>query len=286
MAATRDERQGSGREALASIEISLLLEAICRRYGRDFRSFAQASLERRVIELVESAGAASIADLIPRVLRDEVFASAAIEALGARPSEMFRDPAFHSALRERVIPALKTWPRVKAWVAGCGAGEEAYATSIVLAEAGLGARSTIYATDASEVALAKAREGIYPTDRLRAFTQAYLEAGGAHPFSDYYRVSYGAAIVAPEIRTPISFMQHDLTADGALGEMHLVVCRDLLVYFDRALHARAVAIFADSLVRGGFLCLGVKEDLGCEPAALGLAVVDDRAGIFKRVARP
>ncbi len=268
------------------IELDLLLEALYQRHGRDFRAYARASLERRVLAFLPASGVPTVADLIPKVLRDAAFSDRLAEALSrASPREMFRNPAFFRALRDRIVPVLKTWPSVKVWLAGCSTGEELYAVAIVLAEEHLADRTTLYATDANDAALGKARDGIYGVERLQDFTLAYQAAGGTGSFSEYYRARYGSAIMIPELKANITFVNHNLATDGPLGEMHLVLCRNVLLDFNEALHNRVIGVFAESLARGGFLCLGTKENLLGSAAASKFETVDCDTRIYKRVGR-
>lgn len=271
--------------SLEMLELKLLLEAMHERYGYDFRAYARAPLERRVHALLPSFGCAALSDLIPKVLRDEALFLRLAHALTSRVTEMYRDPFVYGALRERVLPLLKTWPRAKAWLAGCGTGEELYSVAILLSEEGLSDRTSVYATDFNEQALVTAREGIYALDRIRDFTPGHLVAGGKRAFSDYYLAKYNAAVMAKHLRANVTFAAHNLATDGAFGEMHLIVCRNVLIDFGRDLQERALSLFAESLVHGGFLCLGTNEDLRGSAEASGFEEVDREARIFRRVRR-
>ena len=271
--------------SLELLELKLLLQAMHERYGYDFRAYARAPLERRVNALLPSFGCATLAELIPKVLHDEALFLRLAHALTSRVTEMFRDPFVYGALRERVLPVLRTWPRAKLWLAGCGTGEELYSIAILLAEEGLADRTAVYATDFNEQALITAREGIYAFDRIRDFTPGYLAAGGKRAFSDYYLAKYSAAVMAKHLRANVTFAAHNLATDGAFGEMHLIVCRNVLIDFGRELQERALSLFAESLVHGGFLCLGTNEDLLGSAAASGFEEVDRGARIFRRVRR-
>lgn len=273
------------RAALAAIELDVLLEALRLRHGRDLRGHARAAMLRRAEAFAASVGVRSVADLVAPALHDDDLAARLIDDLAPRPSELFRAPTFFRVLRDRLAPTLLTWPSVKAWVVACGTGEEAYSTAIVLAEVGLGARTTLYATDASARALAVAREGIYPVERVRQATAGYRDSGGTRPFAEYFRVGHGAAIVAPDIRGAVTWIDHDLAGDGAPGEMQLVVCRDVLIDLGRMLAERVVAVLVDGLAHGGFLCLGERDEIGVDPGSLGLVVVDAKAAVYKRVGR-
>lgn len=275
-----------GRENLEQIEIDLLLEAIYRRYGYDFRSYARASIERRVRNFLSREQCSSIAAMIDPLLRDEEFYSRLVSHFSIPVTEMFRDPWVYCVLREKVVPVLKTWPHFKVWLAGCSSGEEAYSLAILLREEGVYHRATIYATDFNDTVLQKAREGIYDLGRLQEATRNYQESGGKASFADYYHARYGAAAMDESLRERIVFSNHNLAADSVFSEMHLVFCRNVLIYFDRSLQNRVLGLFGDSLVHGGFLCLGTKEDLQFTAVADYFETVDRRARIYKKVASP
>ena len=264
------------------IEVSLLLEAIYQRYGYDFRAYARASIERRIRRLVAKKQLASIAELIPLCLHDEKTFSELAQQFSVSVTEMFRDPQVFRALREQVAPILKTFPFVKVWHAGCATGEEVYSLAIVLSETGLLDRTTLFGTDFNDDALSRARQGIYPAERMQDFTRAYQEAGGTRSFSEYYHASYESAAMDGALKEHITFANHNLAADHVFGEMHLVFCRNVLIYFDRSLQNRALKLFTESLVRGGFLCLGSKEDLRFTEVAEAYDVVDWDARIYKK----
>lgn len=267
------------------IELNLLLDAVFQRYGYDFRSYARASVERRVRSFLPSAGCQRVSELIPLLLHDEAVFAALVQALSITVTDMFRDPFVYRALRQVVVPVLRTWPHVKVWHAGCATGEEVYSTAIVLQEEGLYERTTLYATDYNDEALAKAREGIYAIDRVREFTKAYQDAGGQGSFADYYHARYEAAAIGSELKRNLTFANHNLATDGAFGEMHLVVCRNVLIYFNRDLQDRVLSLFAESLVNGGFLCIGTHEDLQFSSVADAFEEVDRAARIYRRVVK-
>ena len=200
-------------------------------------------------------------------------------------TEMFRDPQVYCALRQHVVPILRTWPYFKIWHAGCATGEEAYSLAILLDEEGLLERATIYATDFNEEALDKAREGIYPVDRIREFTANHRSAGGTSPFSDHYHARYGSAIMNSSLKRRITFANHNLVADHVFGEMHLIVCRNVLIYFNAELQDRVLRLFSDSLVHGGFLCLGTREDVRFSSARDDYQPADTEARIYKKTRR-
>ena len=263
-------------------EVDLLLDAVYRRWGYDFRSYARASVERRVSQFLSGSGCASVAEMIPRVLHDEAFFSKLARCFSISVTELFRDPFVYRAVREQVVPMLRTWPHVKVWHAGCATGEEVYSLAIVLEEEGLHDRATVYATDFNEEAIQQAREGVYEMGKLQEATRSYQEAGGKASFSEYYHARYGAAVMDAALKERIVFSTHNLASDNAFGEMHLVFCRNVLIYFNRELQNRALGLFTDSLVHGGFLCLGTREDLRFTNASDRYEVVDEKARIYRK----
>jgi chemotaxis protein methyltransferase CheR len=267
------------------IEVELLLEAVYQRYGYDFRSYARASIDRRVRQFVAGRGVSVISELIPRVLYNEALFSELAQYFSIAVTEMFRDPFVYRAVRAQVVPLLRTYPFVKVWHAGCATGEEVYSMAILLAEEGLDKRVTIFGTDFNDDALARAREGIYPADRIKEYTRNYQEAGGTRSFSEYYHAQYESAALNSGLKKHVTFANHNLASDAAFGEMHLVFCRNVLIYFNRELQNRALGVIDDSLTRGGFLCLGTKEDLRFTAVADRYEVVDAGARIYKKKAR-
>jgi chemotaxis protein methyltransferase CheR len=270
---------------IEQIEVDLLLEALFRRYGYDFRSYARASVDRRIRQFLSARELTHISELIPLVLQDEDLFSELAQRFSIAVTEMFRDPFVYRAVREKVVPMLKTFPFVKIWHAGCATGEEVYSLAIVLSEQGLAERSTIFGTDFNDDALEQARRGIYPVERMKEYTRNYQEAGGERSFSEYYHARYDSAAIDVSLKERITFANHNLTADNVFGEMHLVFCRNVLIYFDKELQNRALRLFTESLVRGGFLCLGTKEDLQFSEVASEFEIVDKRARIYMKRAR-
>lgn len=268
---------------LECIEIDLLLEGIFRRYGYDFRSYARASLQRRLRQFLSTCPEESFSELLPRVLRDESLFAGLAQTLSVSTTEMFRDPAVYRAVRDKILPVLRTWPYFKVWHAGCSTGEEAYSLAIMLHEEGLLDRATIYATDFNDASLAKAKDGIYESERVREFTEAHHAAGGKGSFADYYQAAHGLVAIRESLRKRITFANHNLAVDQAFSEMHLVVCRNVMIYFNRELQNRVLRIFSESLVNGGFLCLGSKEDLRFSEVAADFEIVDGDARIYKKI---
>ncbi len=250
------------------IEIRLVLEAIYAKYGYDFRDYAADSMRRRVETILAKSGIRHLGELQHRLLVEpELFASM-LDDLTVQVSDMFRDPPFYRTFREQVVPTLRTYPQLKIWHAGCASGEEAYATAILLIEENLHERAQIYATDMSARALEQAREGVYSESQTATFAANYRNAGGKARFEDYCSAAYGRIAVREIVRKNVVFFQHDLVSDYALGEMNVVFCRNVLIYFGSALRERVVSVFADSLCRGGFLCLGSSENLPGSRACL------------------
>ncbi|MEW6382087.1 MAG: protein-glutamate O-methyltransferase CheR [bacterium] len=264
------------------IEIHLLLEAVFQRYGYDFRHYARASIKRRVRQLLVKSGCTSILEMIPGVLYDESFFPLLIQAFSITVTEMFRDPAVYLAIRKEVVPFLKTYPFIKVWHAGCATGEEVYSLAILLHEEGLYPRATIYATDLNDAALKIAKEGIYPVEQIRQSTSNYQQAGGTGSFAEYYYAQYNSVIMDKSLKKNIVFAGHNLATDSVFGEMHLIFCRNVLIYFDRELQNRVLTLLRDSLIHGGFLCLGIKEDLRFSGVAGNFSAVGSNERIYRK----
>ena len=246
---------------LERIEIELLLEGMFRRYGFDFRSYAYASVRRRLWKRIETEGLPSIAALLERVLHDPAMMDRVLMDLSINVTAMFRDPAFYQAFRAQVVPLLRTYPFFRVWHAGCSTGEEVYSMAILLEEEGLYERARIYATDINEVVLQKARAGIFPIDRMQEYTDNYLRAGGTRSFSEYYTAKYDGALFRPALLRNVVFSQHNLVTDRSFAEVNVILCRNVLIYFDKSLQQRVHGLFYESLATFGVLVLGAKESL-------------------------
>jgi len=244
-----------------NIELQLLLQAIYLKYGYDFRNYAKASIKRRVQHRLIKEGLSSISAMQHELLYDVSFFERLLLDLSINVTEMFRDPSFYLAIRKHVLPELKTYPFLKIWHAGCSSGEEVYSMAILLKEEGLYERTQIYATDMNEVVLKQAKDGIFNISRLKQYTANYQKAGGQESFSDYYTAHYDHVVMEKSLKENILFSDHNLATDGVFGEMNLIMCRNVLIYFNRDLQARAVSLFYDSLCSDGFLCLGSKESI-------------------------
>jgi len=248
-------------EKIEDIEIQLLLEALYQRYHYDFRNYAQASVKRRLKQAREQMGFSSFSAIQESLLHDPAMLGRLLGYLTVQVSEMFRDPSYFRAIREKVVPHLRTYPSVKVWIAGCSSGEELYSFVILFREEGLEQRTLFYATDINQDALAKAETGIYDLDRIQLFTENHRKSGGKSSLSDYYSAAYGKASFDKSLRKRVVFSDHSLVTDAVFAEMHLVSCRNVLIYFDPVLQDRALGLFKDSLARRGFLGLGAKESL-------------------------
>jgi chemotaxis protein methyltransferase CheR len=248
-------------ERNTDIEIRLLIEAIYLKYSYDFRDYSGASIKRRVLHALRQLECATISALQERVLHDPHMFMQLLQYLTIPVSEMFRDPEHFLALRREVVPLLKTYPSLKIWIAGCSTGEEVYSMAILLREEGLLERTIIYATDINPTSLEKAKQGIYSLERMRAYTESYQRAGGQRSFSDYYTAAYGHAIFDSSLRENVTFADHSLATDSVFSETHLVSCRNVLIYFNKALQDRAFGLFHESLCHRGFMLLGSKETL-------------------------
>lgn len=241
-------------------EVASLLEAIYQHYGYDFREYAEAHIRRRIKNRM-AMSKLTINEIRQKVVQDRGFASQFLKDLSITVTEMFRDPDFYRALRETVIPILKTYPFIKIWHAGCATGEEAYSMAIILKEEGLYDRCTIYATDFNQHALDIAREGIYNNTLMQQYILNYRRAGGVESFSDYYVSYYDRAIMDSSLKEKIVWANHNLVTDNVFAEMHMILCRNVMIYFTKELQNKVHKLFYESLINGGVLCLGTKESL-------------------------
>lgn len=248
-------------EEINAIEVDLLIEGMRRVHGYDFTEYAAASLRRRLAQWLSNSGYPSFGAVMPDVLRDPELCNSLVEGVTVNVSDMFRDPPFFKALREKVVPHLQTYPHARIWIAGCATGEEVYSLAILLREEGLGEQCRIYATDLNQTVLAKAQQGIFPLQYMRQYTRNYQKAGGTAAFSDYYVARYDRAIMDPTLMRNVVFAAHNLATDSDFSEMQLVLCRNVLIYFKLPLKERVLGLFDRCLTPGGFLCLGTKEVL-------------------------
>ena len=244
---------------LEQIEIDLLLEGIYRQYGFDFRQYAYASIRRRLWKRVDAEGLATISALQERVLHEPEMMERLLLDLSINVTAMFRDPHFYKVFREQVVPTLRTYPFIRLWHAGCATGEEVYSMAMLLEEEGLYDRSRIYATDINEVVLQKAKAGIFPLERMQEYTDNYMRAGGKRSFSEYYTAKYGGALFDQSLTKNVVFSRHNLVTDRSFSEFNVILCRNVLIYFDKTLQSKVHSLFYDSLAMFGVLVLGSKE---------------------------
>lgn len=264
-------------------EINLLLDGVFRHYGYDFRQYAFASIRRRIIGRAQAEGAKSVLELLERVLDNPACMARLLRALTIHVTSMFRDPKFYIAFREKVVPFLKTYPFVRIWDAGCSSGAEVYSLAILLVEEGIYDRCRIYATDLSEDILRDAKQGMFPLNAMKEYTENYQKAGGKVSFSDYYSARYDHALFQPSLRKNIVFAQHDLVADGSFNEFNVILCRNVMIYFNSALQDRVHRLFYQSLARLGVLGLGQRESLRFSPHEASYETMDAAQCLFRKV---
>lgn len=270
------------RENIEDIEIELLLGGIYSRYGYDFRDYARSHVKRRVLNRVKISNLKSISELQHHVLYDPDFASLLLKDLSINVTQMFRDPSFYQAVREKVISLLRTWSYIKIWHAGCATGEEVYSMAILLQEEGLYDRVQIYATDFNEHALDQAREGIFSVESMKEYEANYMRSAAKGSFSDYYTARYDLAIMDKLLKRNIVWANHNLVTDSDFTETHMIVCRNVLIYFNRHLQDKVYRLFHSSLVNGGILCLGSMENLYTSEFKDYFSVIDQEQKIYKK----
>ena len=269
---------------LEDLELRLLLEAVFQFYGFDFRDYAPSSLRRRVRHLMRDENLASISALQDRVLHDPTALPLLVHALSVGVTSMYRDPGFFQAFRERVVPVLRTYPLVRVWHAGCSTGEEVYSMAALLEEEGLYERSRIYATDMNEAALKKAAGGIFPLASMREHTSRYQSAGGRRSFSEYYTVRDREVVFQRRLRRNVVFAQHNLVTDRSFNEFNVILCRNVLIYFNRPLQERVHRLLYESLGRLAYLGLGSKETVQFTPFERSYQVLDPQHKLYRKVA--
>jgi chemotaxis protein methyltransferase CheR len=279
------QARSAGKERdLEQIEISLLLEAIYRRYGFDFRQYAPASLKRRVWRRVDGEELSTVAGLIEKVLHDPAVMERLLLDLSINVTAMFRDPEFFLALREVVVPQLRTYPFTRVWNAGCSTGEETYSLAILLEEEGLYERSRLYATDINAAVVDRARTGVFPLEKMQDYTQNYIRAGGRRAFSEYYLAGYDGAQFRRSLLENVVFAQHNLVQDSAFNEFNVIVCRNVMIYFDKSLQDHVHRLFYESLAMFGVLALGQKEAITFSPFADRYEELAPGQRVYRKVA--
>jgi len=268
---------------LFNIELQLLLEAIFLRYGYDFRNYSKAHIKRRVLHRLGTSQLQTVTDLQNKVLRDRDFFIEFLNDLSINVTELFRDPEFYKSLRENIIPKLRTYAWFKIWHAGCATGEEVYSLAILLQEEGLLERCQIYATDFNQKVLEIAREGVYHKDEIEQYERNYQLSGGKRKLSDYYQSMYGSVMFNKDLSSRIVFADHNLVTDSVFADVNLILCRNVLIYFEKSLQENVVGLFYESLVPSGILCLGTKESLKFTRHEKLFEPIDEKQRIFKKL---
>lgn len=264
------------------VKIRDLLETVYYKYGYDFRQYSEAHVKRRILSRMNLSGIKDISELQAKVLNEESFASTLLKDLSINVTEMFRDPGFYRSLRENVMPVLKTYPFIKIWHAGCSTGEEAYSVAILLQEEGLFERTTIYATDFNQQVLNRAKDGIFSNRQMKEYTTNYQLSGGKESFSNYYTSDDDNVIMKQSLKNKIVWANHNLVTDSVFAEVNMILCRNVLIYFDRKLQNSVQSLFHKSLINGGILCLGTKESLRFTDFKDEYSVLDEKQRIFKK----
>ena len=268
---------------LEELELELLLEAIHRRYGFDFREYAPASLRRRVRRRMDGEKVETISALQDLILHDPAVMERLLLDLSVNVTAMFRDPSFFVSLRQKVVPLLRTYPFSRIWVAGCSTGEEVYSLAIVLAEEGLSERTRIYATDINEAVLEQARLGVFPLEKMQEYTQNYIRAGGTRSFSEYYVARYEGAQFSRGLVENVVWAQHNLASDAAFNEFNVIMCRNVMIYFDKGLQAHVHELFYESLSMFGILALGQKETIKFSPHEHAYEELDPGERLYRKI---
>ncbi len=286
--AQADTREGTAspsasRDDLERIEIDLLLEGIFRRYGFDFREYAPASLRRRLWRRIHAEKLRSVSGLQERVLHDPACMERLLLDLSINVTSMYRDPSFHAAFRAKVVPTLRTYPFTRISNAGCSTGEEVYSLAILLHEEGLYDKARIYATDINESVLGQARAGIFPLDKMQDYTQNYIAAGGKRSFSEYYVADYEGARFATSLMENVVFAQHNLVSDRSFNEFHVIMCRNVMIYFDKPLQDHVHRLFYESLAMFGVLALGHKESIKFSPHEDCYEELDPEERLYRKI---
>lgn len=263
-------------------ELKELLESVRFVYGYDFTDYAEASVKRRVSHFMNINKIPDLKELAKCLLKDDSYFERFVQEFTVNVTEMFRDPSFFKSIREKVVGRLATYPFIKVWIAGCSTGEEVYSLAIVLKEEGLLERSVIYATDINQKALQSARDGIFPLDQMKNYTMNYQKAGGKNSFSDYYTAKYNSAMLDKSLRQNVVFSVHNLAVDKSFNEFQLIMCRNVLIYFNQALQNKAINLFYESLCSFGFLALGNKESLLFSDKLKMFEEVDRRERIYSK----
>jgi chemotaxis protein methyltransferase CheR len=271
---------------LEDIEIELLLEAIYRYYNFDFRNYSRVSVKRRIWHMIHLEGLPNISALQEKILHNRQYMERFLHNLSITVTSMFRDPSFYLALRNKVIPTLRTYPFIRIWHAGCSTGEEVYSMAILLQEEGIYHRCRLYATDINEKVLQHGKAGIFPLTNMQEYTQNYLQSGGTKSFSEYYTAAYDSAVFDASLKRNMIFSLHNLVSDRSFNDFNIIVCRNVLIYFNKTLQASVHKLFYQSLTKFGILALGRQESIRFSPHELDYEVFDNDEKIDRRIGEP
>lgn len=271
------------RKEIEYIEVDLLLEAVYRQYGFDFRNYAKASVRRRLLLRAKYEGAATLSELQGILIREPAVMKKLLNDLSINVTEMFRDPGFFATFRSKVVPHLRNLPSIRIWHAGCSSGEEVFSMAILLHEEGLLNKTQIYATDMNETILEKATKGKMDLKFMKDYTKNYQQSGGKKEFSEYYSVAQDHVAIRPSLKRNIVFAHHNLVTDHSFNEFHVIVCRNVLIYFNHLLKNRVYQLFNESISENGFLCFGNKETVTDSYALQFLEEVDRKEKIYRKI---
>jgi len=279
-----EDRQPLRRRDVEAVELDLLAEGIYEAYGFDFRQYSRPSFRRRIWRRVELENARSITGLLDRVLHDPHAMQRLLADLSVNVSAMFRDPGFFRIFRAKVVPLLRTYPFLRVWNAGCATGEETLSVAILLKEAGLYDRTRIYATDMNEVILNQARSRTYPIAKMKEYTANYIDAGGTRSFSEYYVADGDRVVFQPSLADNVIFAQHNLATDRSFNEFHVIMCRNVMIYFNRELQEHVHKLLYESLTHFGVLGLGSRESLAFSAHRVAYEELDESVRLYRKVA--
>ncbi|WP_420489285.1 CheR family methyltransferase [Neobacillus niacini] len=267
---------------LQEIEIKLLLEGLYQMYGYDFRGYVRGSIGRRILNRMKAERLPTITALLEKVLHEPGVLERLLNDFSIRMTEMYRDPSFFHAFRNEVVPLLREHPEIRIWHAGCATGEEVYSMAILMHEEGLMEKTKIYATDMNEKALTAAQKGAFPLKKMQQYTKNYLKAGGKKAFSEYYTTDHQFAYFSPILNENLTFAQHNLVTDSSFNEFHVILCRNVMIYFDNTLQQQVHRLFYDSLADGGFMGLGSKESILGMPKGIKYAEFNSSEKIYRK----
>ncbi|WP_338470863.1 protein-glutamate O-methyltransferase CheR [Niallia sp. XMNu-256] len=271
------------QDELQEVEINLLLEGLYQMYGYDFRGYVRSSLRRRILNRMKRERLPTITALLEKVLHEQGYLERLLNDLSIQMTEMYRDPSFFAAFRNEVVPLVRDLPEIRIWHAGCATGEEVYSMAILMLEEGLADKTRIYATDINEKALNAAKKGAFPLKKMQQYTKNYLKAGGKKAFSEYYTTNYQFAYFHTFLSDNLIFEQHNLVSDSSFNEFHVILCRNVMIYFDKELQLHVHRLFYNSLADKGFIGLGSKESMLCIPNNLKYEEFNPHEHIYRKM---